>query len=124
MGELFGVERDAVQVAQVLAVLADHLAMKEAGVDRALAQEGGAAAERVLAYLRDLRGPGDGVAIAYPIWLGPWRDWCPPRGQVLHDPRVRVPRRTPAERRTPADRRAYGDCRAYRDCRVTGDPGE
>ena len=115
MGELSGVERDAVRAAEVLAALADHLATKETGVDRALrelAQDGGAAAERVLAYLRDLRGPGDGVAIAHPMRLGPWRDWCPPRGQALHDPRVPGPRRPPEDRR------------AHRELRVRGDPGE
>jgi hypothetical protein len=109
------VERDAVWAAEVLAALAYHLATKETGVDgalRELAQDGGAAAERVLAYLRDLRGPGDGVAIAHPMRLGPWRDWCPPRGQALHDPRVPGPRRPP------------GDRRVHRELRVHGDPGE
>jgi hypothetical protein len=115
MGELSGVERDAVQAAEVLASLADHLAIKDTGGDRvlrALAQEGSVAAERVLAYLRDLRGPGDGVATAYPMRLGPWREWCPPRGHVLHDPQV------------PAPRRAPGDHRAHQERRVHGDPGE
>jgi hypothetical protein len=95
--DLTAVERDAVQVAEALAGLADHLAARgpELGdgdvVFRAMAAEGSAAAERVLAYLRQLRGPGDGAASAVPTRLGPWRNWCPPRGHVLRDPGGRVP---------------------------------
>lgn len=48
-----------------------------------LAEDGGAAAARVLAYLRELRGAGDGVAVAVPPRLGPWRDWVPPRGLLF-----------------------------------------
>lgn len=48
-----------------------------------LAEDGGAAAARVLAYLRELRGAGDGVAVAVPPRLGQWREWMPPRGQLF-----------------------------------------
>jgi hypothetical protein len=108
MTELSDVERDAWQVAEVLAGLAAHLDRRGQGdgsprpgdgrrvdddrVLRALAEEGAAAANRVLAYLRALRGAGDGEATAYPPRLGPWREWCPPRGQILVAPRRRVPR--------------------------------
>jgi hypothetical protein len=96
--DLSDVERDAVQAAEALAGLADHLAFRgpDIGDDRvfrALADEGSAAAERVLTYLRQLRGPGDGAAIALPTRLGPWRNWCPPRGHVLRAPDERVPGR-------------------------------
>jgi hypothetical protein len=99
MTDLTDTERDAVQAAEALAGLADHLAARgpELGdgevVFRALAAEGSAAAERVLAYLRQLRGSGDGVASAVPTRLGPWRNWCPPRGHVLRGPGDRVPYR-------------------------------
>jgi hypothetical protein len=98
--DLSDVERDAVQAAEALAGVADHLASRGPDIGngagdlvmRALADEGSAAAERVLAYLRTLRGPGDGAATAVPTRLGPWRNWCPPRGYVLRDDRQRVPR--------------------------------
>jgi hypothetical protein len=48
-----------------------------------LAEDGGVAAQRVLAYLRSLRGAGDGEAVAVPPRLGEWRDWVPPRGMIL-----------------------------------------
>jgi hypothetical protein len=96
--DLSDVERDAAWVAEALN---NHLPGSEAS----------AAARRVLAYLRTLRGAGDGVATAVPARLGPWREWCPPRGYVLHGHPARVPLR--------ADVRA--DVRA--DLRG-GDPGE
>jgi len=37
----------------------------------------------VLAYLRTLRGAGDGDAVVVPPRLGPWREWVPPRGLLL-----------------------------------------
>src|SRR3712207_8114534 len=43
------------------------------GALRVLAAEGVDAAERVLAYLRELRG-ADGEADGYPVRLAPWRD--------------------------------------------------
>jgi hypothetical protein len=48
-----------------------------------LAEDGGIAATRVLAYLRELRGAGDGETVAVPPRLGQWRDWVPPRGQLF-----------------------------------------
>lgn len=84
------VERDALEVMRALAGLHGHLARRADGTDepglRELAAAGGAAAGRVLAYLRDRRGAGDGAEISYPERLGPWRDWCPPRGDVLGRP--------------------------------------
>lgn len=53
---------------------------------QALAEDGGAAAGRVLAYLRLLRGPGDGASAAVQPRLGPWRDWTPSRGHLFGDP--------------------------------------
>jgi hypothetical protein len=48
-----------------------------------LAEDGGVAATRVLAYLRALQGAGDGAAAAVASHLGPWRDWVPPRGNLF-----------------------------------------
>jgi hypothetical protein len=85
------VERDAGEVVRVLAGLMTLLRNGGVEVDDEtrvmlnLAEDGGLAAARVLAYLRDLRGPGDGVAVAVPPRLGPWRDWVPTRGHVLND---------------------------------------
>jgi hypothetical protein len=96
---LSDVERDAAQAAEALAGLVGRLSRRRPDTvedDRvlsALAEEGGAAAERVLAYLRTLRGAGDGVATAVPSHLGLWRDWCPPRGHLLRAVPTRVPRR-------------------------------
>ena len=96
---LSDVERDAEQAAEALAGLAHRLALREPDVgdgdelSRVLADEGGAAAARVLAYLRTLRSPGDGAVSAVPTSLGPWRDWSPTRGHVWRAPRERVPRR-------------------------------
>ncbi|HET9519083.1 MAG TPA: hypothetical protein VFO77_15280 [Actinoplanes sp.] len=103
--DLSDAERDAVQAAEALAGVADHLAARgpDLGtgdrdvVMRALADEGSAAAERVVAYLRTLRGPGDGSATAVPTRLGPWRNWCPPRGHVLRESPVPRRRGDPGE---------------------------
>jgi hypothetical protein len=92
-------ERDASDVVQALAALAALLHRPGVELDdetRALvrlAEGGAAAAGRVLAYLRVLRGAGDGQAAAVPPRLGPWRDWVPPRGHLLGD-------RGPTVRRT------------------------
>ena len=48
-----------------------------------LAEDGGVAAERVLAYLRTLQGAGDGAFASVPPRLGPWREWVPPRGHLV-----------------------------------------
>src|SRR5689334_2287655 len=91
-GEVSGLpdaERDAGEVVRLLAVLAARLRARDAdlGEERELiallAEDGGAAASRVLAYLRALQGAGDGVATAVPPRLGPWRDWVPPRGNLF-----------------------------------------
>jgi hypothetical protein len=87
-------ERDAGDVAQALAGIAALLARP--ATDRAdpviedarrmllsLAEDGGVAAARVLAYLRMTRGPGDGAAVDVPPRLGQWRNWVPPRGNIL-----------------------------------------
>jgi hypothetical protein len=88
-------ERDACDVVQALAGLAALLAPPTAdGPGRAdldearrllqsLAEDGGGAARRVLAYLRAQRGAGDGDAAAVPPRLGEWRNWVPPRGMVF-----------------------------------------
>jgi hypothetical protein len=92
MGDLLDAERDALQAVQALAALNRHLTGRGAhsGCDdqvlRDLAGEGCAAAGRILAYLRQVRGSGDGVALVYPARLGPWRDWCPPRGNLFGAP--------------------------------------
>jgi hypothetical protein len=96
-------ERDACDVVQALAGLTallritgpgqddvpgcDDMALDEARQKLlSLAEDGGAAAARVLAYLRMLRGPGDGAAVTFPARLGPWREWVPSRGHLLGDP--------------------------------------
>jgi hypothetical protein len=53
---------------------------------RSLAEDGGVNAARVLNYLRELRGNGDGEAVAVPPRLGQWRDWMPARGYLLGSP--------------------------------------
>jgi hypothetical protein len=105
-------ERDACDVVQALAGLAALLAqpipggphaadrgpaLDDKALDEArrgllhLAEDGGVAAQRVLGYLRSLRGAGDGEAVAVPPRLGEWRDWVPPRGMLFGS--VDTPRR-------------------------------
>lgn len=92
-------ERDACDVVQALAGLAALLAQRgpdghgaaagDASHDdvrrvlQSLAEDGGAAARRVLDYLRSQRGAGDGDAAAVPPRLGEWRNWVPPRGMIF-----------------------------------------
>jgi hypothetical protein len=88
-------ERDACDALQALAGLAALLRRPSAdvpGLDPAddterllqgLAEDGGEAAARVLAYLRTQRGAGDGDLAAVPTRLGPWREWVPPRGHLF-----------------------------------------
>lgn len=94
MSSLSDAERDACDVVQALAGLAALLARptgdrRDPAADDArrtllrLAEDGGTAAVRALAYLRTLRGAGDGDAAAVPPRLGPWREWMPPRGHVF-----------------------------------------
>jgi hypothetical protein len=82
-------ERDASDVVQLLAGLAALLDRGNVVLDDdtrvmlGMALNGGASATRVLEYLRALQGSGDGVAVAVPPRLGPWREWVPPRGQLF-----------------------------------------
>ena len=110
MSSLPDAERDACDVVEALAGLAALLAwplpgdadrvergpargdgFSEAALNHArstllrLAEDGGEAAQRVLAYLRSLRSAGDGATVAVPPRLGPWREWVPPRGMVFGD---------------------------------------
>jgi hypothetical protein len=88
---LWDAERDAYEAAQALAGLAALLrATNASGADEtdrstmlSLAQNGEAAAQRVVAYLRDQRGAGDGELAAVPARLAPWRDWVPTRGHLF-----------------------------------------
>jgi hypothetical protein len=110
-------ERDASDVVQALAGLA-ALLRRPAGdlpgpdpfdpaavVDArrlllGLAEDGGLAAARLEAYLRDLRGAGDGERAAVPVRLGPWREWVPHRGYLFGAAgRTRQPNGVPQPRR-------------------------
>lgn len=92
MSNLPDAERDAGEVVRLLAGLAALLRRRDAATDEearlllSLAQEAGISASRVLAYLRDLQGNGDGGATAVPPRLGPWREWVPARGHLLGRP--------------------------------------
>jgi hypothetical protein len=109
-------ERDACDVMQALAGLAALLrrpAGDVPGLDPGdpaaedtrrlllgIAEEGGMAAARVVTYLREQRGAGDGEQVAVPRRLGDWREWVPSRGhlfgvpgQVRHSNGVPQPRR-------------------------------
>ncbi|MFC4067678.1 hypothetical protein [Actinoplanes subglobosus] len=109
MTGVWDAERDASEVVQALAGLA---ALLREGDDadprvlRSLAENGGAAAERVVAFLRAQCAAGDGATAAVPPRLAPWRDWVPPRGHLFGAPG--------------ADRRADGVAQPRR----CGDPGE
>ncbi|BCJ54429.1 hypothetical protein Asp14428_59040 [Actinoplanes sp. NBRC 14428] len=91
-------ERDAGEVVRLLATLAARLRARDIDLGdeqeliALLAADGGAAATRVLAYLRDLQGSGDGVAAAVPPRLGPWREWVPPRGHLFGTAPAPAPR--------------------------------
>jgi hypothetical protein len=90
MSDLSDRERDARQAAQALASLTAFVRLHGDGRDaalRALAAEGVDAAERVLAYLRELHR-ADGEPGGYPARLAPWRDWYEAPGQVLDEPLV------------------------------------
>ncbi|GGQ39208.1 hypothetical protein [Couchioplanes azureus] len=98
MSGLSDAERDAGEIVRLLAGLAARLQAGEQdrGTEQemlaALAEDGGAAAARVLAYLRTLRGAGDGAATTVPPRLGPWRHWVPSRGNLFGGPVARSPR--------------------------------
>ena len=100
MTSLPDAERDACDVVRALAGLAALVARPDSGgpVDddarrilADLAEDGGVSARRVLAYLRSMRGAGDGVAVSVPPRLGQWREWVPPRGMLFGD--LGTPRR-------------------------------
>jgi hypothetical protein len=115
-------ERDACDVVQALAGLAallrrpvgDLPGLDQYGLDPndpavadarrmllSIAEDGGVAAGRVLAYLRELRGAGDGETVAVPPRLGQWREWVPPRGQLFGaTASVRRPDEVPQPRRS------------------------
>nr|WP_308129033.1 hypothetical protein [Actinoplanes polyasparticus] len=117
MTSLSDAERDACDVLQALAGLAALLRRpveSEPGLTSAdlasdetrrlllgLAEDGGLAAARVLAYLRNQRGAGDGELAAVPMRLGPWREWVPPRGHLFGLAPVR-----PAANEVPQPRRS------------------
>ena len=97
-------ERDASEVAQLLAGLAALLRGRDLVLDDdarlmlTMAMEGSMSAARVLEYLHALQGSGDGAAAAVPPRLGQWREWVPPRGNLLGEtagaPRIEeLPRR-------------------------------
>ncbi|MGK5678988.1 hypothetical protein [Actinoplanes sp. URMC 104] len=117
MTSLSDAERDACDAMQALAGLAALLRRPAAdvpGLDPAdpaaddvrrlllgLAEDGGEAAGRVLAYLRELRGAGDGDLAAVPARLGPWREWVPPRGHLFGlAPARPAPNEVPQPRRS------------------------
>jgi len=92
-------ERDACDVMQALASLAallrrpagdlpgpdpdDAVAADARQLLLGIAEDGGATAARVVAYLREQRGAGDGELVAVPLRLGQWREWVPPRGRLF-----------------------------------------
>lgn len=99
MTSLSDAERDACDAMQALAGVAALLRRPAGdlpGLDPAdpaiaearmlllsIAEDGGRAAARVVAYLRERRGAGDGELVAVPPRLGQWRHWMPPRGHLF-----------------------------------------
>ncbi|MET0425405.1 MAG: hypothetical protein ABW046_16090 [Actinoplanes sp.] len=100
MTGLSDAERDASDVMQALVGLAALLrrqgatAAARVGPDDpdledarrvmlSIAEDGEQAAARVVAYLNDQRGAGDGDLVAVPPRLGQWREWVPPRGHLF-----------------------------------------
>jgi hypothetical protein len=101
-------ERDAGDVVRLLSGLAALLRGRDLVLDEDtrtmlnLALDGSVSATRVLEYLQALQGAGDGVAVAVPPRLGPWRDWVPARGNLLGETAG-----TPRVQETPRRRRRY-----------------
>jgi hypothetical protein len=99
VSSLSDAERDACDVMQALAGLAallrrpgddlpgldpdDPAAAEMHRLLLTMAEDGEVSAARVVAYLRELRGAGDGDLAAVPPRLGPWRNWVPPRGHLF-----------------------------------------
>ncbi|GAA2613110.1 hypothetical protein [Paractinoplanes durhamensis] len=117
MTSLSDAERDACDAMQALAGVAALLrrsAGELPGFDQddqdaaetrrmllGIAEDGGVAAARVVAYLREQRGAGDGELIAVPRRLGQFRDWVPPRGHLFGAPGgIRRPNGVPQPRRS------------------------
>lgn len=94
MTSLSDAERDACDVMQALAGLAALLRRSpdEPATEDArrllvgLAEDGEVAAARVVTYLRELRGAGDGELVAVPRRLGHWREWAEPRRHLFGVP--------------------------------------
>ena len=99
MTSLSDAERDACDAMQALAGLAALLRRPAGDLDGSdpggpvaddarrlllsIAEDGGVAASRVVDYLREQRGAGDGELVAVPPRLGQWRQWMPPRGHLF-----------------------------------------
>lgn len=83
---LWDAERDASAVVQALSGLAELLRDVETAdprVLRSLAENGEAAAERVVAFLRQQCRAGDGEVATVPPRLAAWSDWTPLRGHLF-----------------------------------------
>jgi hypothetical protein len=92
MTGLWDAERDAGELARALNGLAALLGRDPDSpppdqdtlrIVRQLVENGVSSATRVQDYLRELRGAGDGDAVAVPPALAPWRDWTPSRGHLF-----------------------------------------
>ncbi|MBO3736407.1 hypothetical protein [Actinoplanes flavus] len=86
MTGLWDAERDASAVVQALSGLAELLRDVETAdprVLRSLAENGEAAAERVVAFLRQQCRASDGEVATVPPRLAAWSDWTPLRGHLF-----------------------------------------
>ncbi|MEV0898692.1 hypothetical protein [Actinoplanes sp. NPDC049802] len=86
MTGLWDAERDASAVVQALSGLAEmarDLETADPRVLRSLAENGEAAAERVVAFLRQQCRAGDGELATVPPRLASWHDWTPLRGHLF-----------------------------------------
>jgi hypothetical protein len=113
MTGLWDAERDAGEVARALNGLAALLgrdAEEPPDADalrimRQLVEAGASSAGRVQGYLRQLRGPGDGDAVALAPVLAPWRDWTPSHGPLFGARRAPVTRSARRAGEVPQPRR-------------------
>jgi hypothetical protein len=92
MTGLWDAERDAGEVVRALNGLAALLGRDPAAsppdaetlrIMRQLVENSQSSAARVQGYLRELRGAGDGDAVALSPVLAPWRDWTPIHGHLF-----------------------------------------